>query len=392
MPPAWAIPLDVSSLSLRGIEKSFGATPVVRDLSLEVARGELFFILGPSGCGKSTLLRIVAGLEKPERGSVYLDDRCIDHVPPQQRGIGMVFQNYALWPHLTVWQNISFGLEVRKLPRGEVAQRVQSALELVRLSSFAQRYPHEISGGQQQRVALARALAIEPHIILLDEPLSNLDARLREEIRSELAALHARLGITMVYVTHDQDDALILADRVALLNQGSIEQIGTPRALYESPRTIFAAQFFGAANLIPCRFLRMSSDTTMVVALPTSPGLAKSADAAHLREITVRCAPVSPAASPQHPPATVTVCVRPEAIQFDSASLAPACGGQVERLQARVRRSTYHGAWCDLLVETELGIPLTVRTATGSAAPIPHSGDRITVGWQPQSAVVVQGA
>lgn len=377
----------MSSLSLRGIEKSFGNTPVVRDLSLEVSRGELFFILGPSGCGKSTLLRIVAGLEKPERGSVYLDDRCIDHVPPQQRGIGMVFQNYALWPHLTVWQNISFGLEVRKLPRGEVAQRVQSALELVRLSPFAHRYPHEISGGQQQRVALARALAIEPHIILLDEPLSNLDARLREEIRGELAALHARLGITMVYVTHDQDDALILADRVALLNQGSIEQIGTPRAVYESPRTIFAAQFFGAANLIPCRFLRMSSDTTMVVALPTSPELTASADAARLKEMTVRCAPVSP----RQPPATVTVCVRPEAIQFDSASLELACGGQVQRLQARVRRSTYHGAWCDLLVETELCIPLTVRTATGSAAPIPQSGDLITVGWQPEAAVVVQG-
>jgi ABC-type Fe3+/spermidine/putrescine transport system ATPase subunit len=307
----------------------------------------------------------------------------------------MVFQSYALWPHLTVGQNISFGLEVRKLSRSEVAQRVQSALELVRLSSFAQRYPHEISGGQQQRVALARALVLEPHVILLDEPLSNLDARLREEIRGELAALHARLGITMVYVTHDQDDALILADRVALLNQGSIEQVGSPRAVYESPRTIFAAQFFGAANLIPCRFVRMSSDTTMVVELPSSADLAGSADAAGVKEITVRCAPVSTTTSPHHPPSTVTVCVRPEAIQFDPhAGLEDAGerGGEVARLRARVRRSTYHGAWCDLLVETELNISLTIRTATTSPAPTPQSGDLLTIGWQPESAVVIQGA
>jgi ABC-type Fe3+/spermidine/putrescine transport system ATPase subunit len=239
------------ALSLKHISKSFSSSqPVLRDISLEVEDGELFFILGPSGCGKSTALRIIAGLERADTGSVIVDGRSLDAVPPNERGIGMVFQNYALWPHMTVRQNVSFGLEVQGLTANERDERIDEVLSLVRLTGLEERYPHQISGGQQQRVALARALAIRPLMLLLDEPLSNLDARLRDEIRHELAELHSRLKITTIYVTHDQEDALTLASRIAIFNAGRIEQIGTPREVYERPSSRFVAGFMGDANIL----------------------------------------------------------------------------------------------------------------------------------------------
>lgn len=239
------------SLSLKSISKSFGSTLVINNVTLDIADGEFFFLLGPSGCGKSTLLRIIAGLESPDSGDLLFDATSQLSIPANQRNIGMVFQQYALWPHMTVTQNVSFGLRVRNVANQLLTDKVAAALKTVRMSDFAERYPSQLSGGQQQRVALARALAFEPEIILLDEPLSNLDAKLRVEVRNEIREIRRTFKRTMVYVTHDQEDALKLADRVAIMDRGTIRQIGTPEDLYYRPKDLFVATFIGSANILP---------------------------------------------------------------------------------------------------------------------------------------------
>jgi ABC-type Fe3+/spermidine/putrescine transport system ATPase subunit len=361
----------VSSLSLRAISKSFGPTAVLNDVSLEISSGEFFFILGPSGCGKSTLLRIIAGLERADTGSVLMDGRLLDEVPAHERGIGMVFQNYALWPHMTVAQNISFGLEVRRLSSQETRARVGEALELVRLAGFAHRYPHELSGGQQQRVALARALAIRPSIILLDEPLSNLDARLRDEIRQELSTLHTKLGVTMVYVTHDQEDALTLGSRIALLNRGRVEQEGPPRDLYERPTSVFAAQFLGDANLIPCEVQVRSGSGSVVARLRTSAPLSY--------DLPLNCS-TPPASGP------ALVCVRPESLTLNRSGNTPFA----LVVDAEVRQLSYRGGWCDLVLEGPEGISLRMRRLSASKEEgAPQVGDRVQVGWNAEDTVLI---
>ena len=220
-------------ISVRGLTKRFGANVVVSRASFDIEEGELFTLLGPSGCGKTTLLRLIAGFYAPDEGEVRFDERVVNEMPPHERGIGMVFQNYALWPHMTVSENVAYGLKLRKLPKGEIAQRIGAVLEKVKLSGLESRYPGQISGGQQQRVALARALVLNPKILLLDEPLSNLDAKIRIQVRAEIRKLQKELGITTVYVTHDQEEALTLSDRIAVFNQGSILQVGPPKALYD---------------------------------------------------------------------------------------------------------------------------------------------------------------
>ena len=232
------------------IALAFGRTQVLRDIDLVIEPGEFFALLGPSGSGKSTLLRVIAGFAFPQSGRVLVDGQDISRVPPWERNIGMVFQNYALWPHMTVWQNVAFGLEERKLPRAEIERRTAAALDLVGLRELAARRPSQISGGQQQRIALARTIAIEPKVLLLDEPLSNLDAQLRIHMRTELLALQRKLGITTIFVTHDQEEALSIADRVAVLDQGVIQQVGTPMELYDSPANRFIANFVGTINML----------------------------------------------------------------------------------------------------------------------------------------------
>jgi len=232
------------------IALAFGRTQVLRDIDLVIEPGEFFALLGPSGSGKSTLLRVIAGFAFPQSGRVLVDGQDISRVPPWERNIGMVFQNYALWPHMTVWQNVAFGLEERKLPRAEIERRTADALDLVGLRDLAARRPSQISGGQQQRIALARTIAIEPKVLLLDEPLSNLDAQLRIHMRTELLALQRKLGITTIFVTHDQEEALSIADRVAVLDQGVIQQVGTPMELYDSPANRFIASFVGTINML----------------------------------------------------------------------------------------------------------------------------------------------
>jgi iron(III) transport system ATP-binding protein len=237
-------------VSIEHVSFGYGATAVLDDISLEVAKGEFFAFLGPSGSGKTTLLRLVAGFGKPSRGRILIGERDVTRLPPWSRNVGMVFQSYALWPHMSVRKNVAFGLERRKLSRAEIERKVADALALVGLSALADRRPAQLSGGQQQRVALARTIVIEPEVLLLDEPLSNLDARLRVEMRVELRQLQRKLGITAIYVTHDQEDANSIADNIAVLDQGRIQQIGTPIALYDRPANRFVATFLGTANLI----------------------------------------------------------------------------------------------------------------------------------------------
>ena len=239
------------AVSLRAVSKSFAAVAAVREVSLEVAAGEFLTLLGPSGCGKTTLLRMIAGLESPDRGRILLDGRDVTDDPPHRRPVNTVFQHYALFPHRTVAGNVAFGLEMAGRPRAETTPLVERALEMVRLAGLGARRVDHLSGGQRQRVALARAVVLEPEVLLLDEPMSALDRKLREEMRAEVKSLHRRLGTTFVFVTHDQEEALALSDRVAVMNDGVIEQMGSPAELYDVPRTRFVAEFLAVRNILP---------------------------------------------------------------------------------------------------------------------------------------------
>lgn len=240
----------MTSLRLTNIRKAFDKTVAVADVSFEVPSGSLFFLLGPSGCGKTTILRMIAGFVEPTAGSIHFGERDVTSLPPEKRNAGMVFQNYALWPHMTVGQNVGFGLDVRSMPAQQKAKRIGESLELVRMSGLADRVPNQLSGGQQQRVALARAIAFRPDLLLLDEPLSNLDAKLRLEMRAEIRRISNELRMTMVYVTHDQHEALSLADKVAVMSGGHIEQLASSHEIYHRPRTKFVAEFIGETNFI----------------------------------------------------------------------------------------------------------------------------------------------
>ena len=260
----------MSFLSLQNVSKRYGATAAVVDLSLAVEQGEFFGLLGPSGCGKTTTLRMIAGLEMPDQGVIEFDGRDITRLSPERRGFGMVFQNYALFPHLNVFENVAFGLRARRRPKQEVTERVMSALQLVQLPGYERRRVDELSGGQQQRVAIARAISIEPALLLFDEPLSNLDVALREETRGELRELVARLNLTAVYVTHDQEEAFALCDRISVMSEGRRLQTGTPRELYEHPAEALVARFLGRNNLV--KAIRLSPSHATVARFKTLEG------------------------------------------------------------------------------------------------------------------------
>ena len=300
---------------VRNLTKRFGATTILRDVSLEVADRELFFLLGPSGCGKTTLLRLLAGFYEADAGEVWFGERRMDGVEPHRRNTGMVFQNYALWPHLTVEQNIAYGLEVRGIPPAQRRERVMEGLRIVRMEALADRSPNQLSGGQQQRVALARALVVEPDVLLLDEPLSNLDARLRLEMRDEIRRIHDETRITTLYVTHDQKEALSLADRMAVMREGVVEQIGPPRDVYRRPRSRFVADFIGEANWLDGTFTGTEGGWSLI---ETAAGLLRAT------------APVASGA-----PARVQLGFRPEAARMDDTG--------PNRLHAVVEQSTYLG-------------------------------------------------
>ena len=243
-------PTRATGIEISGVNLSYGSTHVLKDVALSIRPGEFFAFLGPSGCGKTTLLRLIAGFAQAQTGRVLLDGQDVAPLPPWKRDVGMVFQSYALWPHMTVAKNVAFGLEERRLPRAEIDRRVAQALELVGLADYAQRRPAQLSGGQQQRVAVARTVAIEPKVLLLDEPLSNLDAKMRVSVRRELRTLQQRLGLTTIFVTHDQEEANTICDRIAVMEAGVIRQVGTPMELYEKPANLFVASFLGSANIL----------------------------------------------------------------------------------------------------------------------------------------------
>src|SRR5512136_2444994 len=239
------------NIRLDDVVKRFGTLEAVSHVSLDIKDGELFTLLGPSGCGKTTILRLIGGFHKPDQGEIFFGEKKVNPIPPYERNIGMVFQNYALWPHMTIFNNVAYGLKLKRLSRQEISDKVMQTLNLVNLKGLEQRYPGQLSGGQQQRVALARALVLNPDVLLLDEPLSNLDAKIRIQVRAEIRKLQKDLGITTIYVTHDQEEALTLSDRIAVIDHGKLQQLGSPKDLYEKPVTPFVADFIGINNLIP---------------------------------------------------------------------------------------------------------------------------------------------
>ncbi|OTA40862.1 MAG: spermidine/putrescine ABC transporter ATP-binding protein, partial [Symbiobacterium thermophilum] len=293
---------EAQSVTLERVSKSFGnGVLTVKDVDLHIAGGEFFTLLGPSGCGKTTTLRMIAGFYYPTSGRILFGDRDVTYLPPNQRNIGMVFQNYALFPHLTVFENVAFGLRVRRVPRDELQRRVKEALAQVRLEGMENRRIDQLSGGQQQRVALARALVIRPALLLLDEPLSNLDAKLRDETRTEIRRLQTESRITAVYVTHDQAEAMAISDRIAVMEGGVVHQVGTPQEIYHRPATRFVATFIGKSNLLEGRLVAVDGDTG-VVELPGTGRIQV--------DLTRRNPQV-----PTSPGSKVVLTVRPEGLQ-----------------------------------------------------------------------------
>jgi len=324
----------VTSLRLTNIRKTFDQTVAVEDVSVEVSAGSLFFLLGSSGCGKTTILRMIAGFVQPTAGRIFFGDRDVTTLSPEKRNAGMVFQNYALWPHMTVSQNVGFGLDVRRMPSAEKKIRIGESLELVRMSQYADRLPNQLSGGQQQRIALARAIAFRPDLLLLDEPLSNLDAKLRLEMRSEIRRISHELRITMIYVTHDQHEALSLADQIAVMSAGKIEQLGAPRDIYQRPRTRFVAEFIGETNFISGEIqgVRDSSGFAEVwTPIATMRALIPST-----KKIGDR----------------ITLSIRPEAITIDHASAVSNPQSCPTIVLGKCLESTYLGASAQHLVDT----------------------------------------
>src|SRR5687767_1764560 len=321
-------------LSLKNISRSFGSTRAVADVSLDVGQGEFFGLLGPSGCGKTTTLRMIAGLEKPDAGTIQFQNTDITNLPAERRGFGMVFQNYALFPHLNVFENVAFGLRARHAAKAEIGERVTSALELVQLPGYEKRAVDELSGGQQQRVAIARAIAIEPALLLFDEPLSNLDVSLREETRHELRELVTRLGLTAVYVTHDQEEAYALCDRISVMVGGRLMQTGEPRELYEHPSDIVVARFLGRNNLI--KAMRVSSSNA-------SDGEFKTLEGGHTLRFPLRYSDLSPLDQP------VFLGIRPEHVQLHANGTTEA---QTENsLRGNIREIVFAGATSTVRVD-----------------------------------------
>jgi putative spermidine/putrescine transport system ATP-binding protein len=347
----------MANLEIRKLVKRYGDFFAVRDVSLSVADGEFLVLLGPSGCGKTTTLRMVAGFIEPTSGEVKLGGGDVTLLPPWKRNTGMVFQSYALFPHLTVAQNVAFGLEMRKLPKAEIGKRVEEALALVRLSGFGARLPRQLSGGQQQRVALARALAIRPDVLLLDEPLSNLDAKLRQEVRVEIRELQRQLGLTTVMVTHDQEEALTMADRLVVMNEGTVHQVGTQRDLYERPADRFVAGFVGR--------------TTFLSGTVESAGRFRTDGGLGLAVVGGT-------------PGKAALSLRPERIEIAAGPLS----GLDNDLPGTVEFVSYLGAQIDIHVRLSPADRLVVQIANRAEGFSPEVGQQVHVGWQASAGQV----
>jgi len=355
---------------VENLAKRFGTVVALDRVSIEVEPSELFFLIGPSGCGKTTLLRAIAGFVEPDEGRIFFDDRDITEVPPHLRNTTLVFQGYALWPHMTVEQNVEYGLRVRRLPAAERRRRVAEILDVVRLSDLAHRYPDELSGGQQQRVALARAIVVEPDVLLLDEPLSNLDARLRVEMRREIIRIHRQTRITTIYVTHDQKEALSMGQRIAILHEGRIVQVGRPEECYRRPKTRFVAQFLGEANFVEGRIAAVEANGRCLVETP----LGKLEALANEKDVARRYAVGR----------EITCCFRPE-------SLKPVGSGETEtpnRFRARVVSVTYLGESLEYELSAADGKVRLLAVALGNIAPAAE-GEEMELAAAPEDIVLL---
>jgi len=346
----------MSNVSLKNLVKTYGQTPAVDGISVDIEEGEFFSLLGPSGCGKSTTLRMIAGFESISSGSIDLDGQDVSGLPPEQRGIGFVFQNYAIFPHMNVFQNIAFGLRLRKMAEADIKAKVTAALEQVGMAGLEARMQSEMSGGQQQRVALARVLVTEPRILLLDEPLSALDKNLREEMKFWIKDLQSTLGITTIYVTHDQGEALTMSDRIAVMNQGRIAQLGTPQEIYQRPGRLFVAKFIGDSSVLDGKITSISEDICTIdvkgraFRAVASPGL-RVGDAAKL-------------------------VLRPEHIALGDIDQAEGWN----RATAKVSSANYQGASQRYMLEL-LGQTIISEVANSHGAPDIRAGQEITIGW-----------
>jgi spermidine/putrescine transport system ATP-binding protein len=346
----------VADVRLEGVTKYFDDAVAVDDVSLEIPRGSFFALLGPSGCGKTTSLRMIGGFEEPSSGTIYLGDRPVTGLPPYKRDVNTVFQSYALFPHLSIQENVAFGLKRKGVKGAALNERVAEALELVALTGFERRKPRQLSGGQQQRVALARALVNRPRVLLLDEPLGALDLKLRKQMQLELKRIQHEVGITFVHVTHDQEEAMTMADTIAVMHAGRIEQLGTPTELYETPRTAYVAGFLGISNLLT--------------------GTVEDGDAVRLADGTVVRAPAVGGRSGE-----VSIGIRPEKVQLGSR--------EANHLSGEVRESAYIGVSTQYIVDTPAGaITLYVQNTEAGATSV-QPGDQVTLSWSPEATFVV---
>src|SRR5262245_38134721 len=359
----------MAGISIECVSKSYGSVAAVRELSLEIRDREFVTLLGPSGCGKTTLLRLIAGFLAPDQGVIRVDGLTVSStgslVPPERRGMGMVFQNYAVWPHKTVYENVAFGLEVRRVPRATARELVARVLDLVNLAGLERRFPGELSGGQQQRVALARSLVVEPRILLLDEPLSNLDAKLRERMRWELKDLQRRTGITFVYVTHDQTEAMALSDRLAVLHGGALLQEGPPRDVYARPASREVADFMGLVNLLPGRVVRGAAGESLVEVAGSRPV-------------------VLPVPAELGQGARVQVAIRPESLRLLPEGAAAAPAGAVS---GKVADLTFLGNLLDCHVVLDDGTRVRVQADSGVSLQV---GQTVRVLFDPPDCTVFE--
>lgn len=364
-------------LELRGLGKLYGSVEAVKEVNLSIRDGEFFSLLGPSGCGKTSLLRMLGGFETPSRGQIIQDGRRIDNLPANQRQFNMVFQRYALFPHLTVWQNVAFGLQMKKVEADEIRARVKDALSLVQMEAYADRGIQTLSGGQQQRIALARALINRPKVLLLDEPLSALDLKLRKQMQVELLALQRRLQHTFIFVTHDQEEALTLSDRIAVMNGGIVEQVGTPQEIYEYPRTPFVAQFIGSINAIDGEVREARPGAITVVGPSKRPFTVKpSRDGA-------RPLPIAAVGVP------VRILVRPEKLKVLKSSPGP----EQNTVDGTLKEVLYHGPITQFIVHLrdEGSTPLLVtQPNTAVTARKAFSiGEKVHVAWSPEDCLLM---